>query len=78
MVPGRMIFIQDYIDPNILTQIKKTYSNLDKVDMWEGLISMTEIFERESKNLAKRLGVKFNIKEAENVKEYILIMKDEI
>ena len=70
-------FIHNYLDSNMLSQIENTYSSLDKVEMWNCLVSMTEIFERESNELTKKLGLNFNIYEAKNVKEYILRMKDE-
>lgn len=68
-------FLKNYIETSLMTLILKTYSSTEKLNIWNSLVLMADMFYEKSKELAIRLDLEYNLDEANNVKEYIQIMK---
>ena len=70
-------YLHKYLDSHTLHQIETTYSNYSKVETWNGLMSMIDIFHQQSMELASQLGITYNLTEANNVQSYIQEMHND-
>ena len=68
-------FLKQHIDIDLWTQILKTYPDLNKVNIWESLLLMSELFDKVSKELSEKLELNYNIEEANNLKKYLQKME---
>jgi aminoglycoside 6-adenylyltransferase len=71
-------FIQKYIDTKTMNQIKYTYSDFTKINIWNSLMSMSDTFHVQSIELARKLKLNYNLDEAMNTKKYIQEMNEEV
>jgi aminoglycoside 6-adenylyltransferase len=69
-------FIKNYIDTETMNQIKHTYPDFTKINIWNSLMSMSDTFHEQSIELANKLKLNYNLDEAMNTKKYIQEMKE--
>lgn len=68
-------FLKNYVAPQLITQIFKTYPDYKKINIWNSFLLMTKIFDVTGAGIADKLKLNYNLEEANNVKEYIRIME---
>ena len=68
-------FLKKYVNSTIWTRILNTYPNAEKISIWNSLIEMTNLFHKISLEVANKIDLNYNTKEAQNVKTYIKDMK---
>lgn len=69
-------FIEKYLDSKTINRIKNTYSDFTKINIWNSLTLMSDIFHEKSIALTSKVNLCYNLEEAINVKNYIQEMKN--
>lgn len=69
-------FIKNYFDSETMNQIKNTYTDYTKVNVWNSLILMSGTFYEKSMELANKMNFYYHLEEAKNVRNYIQEMKN--
>lgn len=64
-------FIKNYVSPIMWESILKTYPDADLKNIWDSLVEMTQLFHELALAVADKNGLQYNLREAENVKDYI-------
>ena len=71
-------FLNRYVDSELWIEILKTYPSLNKENIWNSLLKMTELFNKSSIELSNKLDLIYNLEEANNLKEYLRNMEKRI
>lgn len=69
-------FIKKYLDPKTMSQVKNTYADFTKGNIWNSLLAMSDGFHEKSIELASKMNLHYHLDEARNVREYIQQMKN--
>lgn len=69
-------FIKNYFDSDTMNQIKNTYTDYTKINVWNSLILMSGTFHEKSMELANKMNFYYHLEEAKNVRNYIQEMKN--
>lgn len=62
----------DWVDPEIKSELKKLFSHFEKQESWQDLLTTLDLFRRLSKSVAKNLKFQYPEKVDQKISEYIL------
>lgn len=65
----------DWIDPEIKTELQQLFSHFDKQDSWRDLLATIDLFRKLSKTVAENLNFKYPEKIDHNISQHILSYK---
>ena len=75
--PGKMgKYLKKQLDPEIWTELEKTYSDAKFENVWESLFVMGDIFRRLAKDVASNFGFQYPQQEDDNVSNFIYKIKN--
>lgn len=64
-------YIKDDVEPEIWSNLEKTYSDAHFENIWESLFIMGNLFRRMANTVASTFGFQYPQKDDENVSEYL-------
>jgi aminoglycoside 6-adenylyltransferase len=65
-------FMKQYLSPQFYSKILETYADADHKNNWQSLFTMIILGEQMSKEIARSLGFKEKVEEAENTRRFIV------
>lgn len=71
-------FLKSYVSAMMWSRIMKTYPNAEISNIWNSLMEMKDIFHEISVEIADKMGLIYNTKEAENVMKYLQSIEQKI
>ena len=75
--PGKLgKYLKADIEPEIWSELEKTYSDADFDHIWESLFAMGSLFRKLAHSVAAYFSFQYNQKEDDNVTEYLSKIKD--
>ncbi len=69
-------FLKQYVSESFWNRILNTYPDAKKINIWDSLMEMVNLFDEIARKLADKINLNYNELEAENVKKYLDKMKD--
>ena len=74
--PGKLgKYLKADIEPEIWSELEKTYSDADFDHIWESLFAMGSLFRKLAHSVAAHFGFQYNEQEDDNVTEYLQQIK---
>ena len=64
-------FLRKFVTPMLWSRILRTYPDASLTNIWVGMNEMMDVFHDLAINVADQTGLKYNMVEAQNVREYI-------